>query len=53
MSKEEEIRSIEAEPEFIQNEIDRRHGRGDTDTERARNLEKIASLNQVACLCAG
>ena len=44
MSKEEEIRSIEAELEFIQNEINRRHERVDNDIQRARNLEKIDAL---------
>ena len=44
MGKDDEIRSIEAELEFIQNEINRRHERVDNDIERARNLEKIDAL---------
>ena len=44
MKTEEEINSLEAEIQFIQNEIDRRHSRIDEDVNRAHNLEKIDEL---------
>ena len=46
MSSEEEIRRLEAELEFVQNEINRRHERVDNDIERARNMEKIDALRE-------
>ena len=44
MNKEEQIRSIEADLTFVQNEIDRRRERADADRDRFRNLEKIDEL---------
>ena len=44
MDNDQEIRSLEAEITFIQDEIDRRHTRIDQDLDRARNLEKIEEL---------
>ena len=44
MDDDQEIRSLEAELTFIQDEIDRRHTRIDQDLDRARNLEKIEEL---------
>lgn len=44
MSTEAEISSLEAELEFIQNEINRRHERIDAGVDKARNHEKIDKL---------
>ncbi len=46
MKTEEKIRGMEAEIEMIQNEIDRRHSRRDSDTDSLRNQEKIDDLRR-------
>ena len=44
MSTEDEINKLEAELEFVQNEINRRHERIDDGVDPARNHEKIDEL---------
>ena len=44
MDKDDEIRRLEAELEFIQNEINRRHERVDGGVDPAHNQEKIDEL---------
>ncbi|WP_136658527.1 hypothetical protein [Nitratireductor sp. XY-223] len=44
MTTQQEITGLEARLQMIQDEIDRRHGRVDSDVDRARNLEKIDEL---------
>ena len=41
MTKQDEIRSIEAELSFLQNEIDRRYARVREDASTLRNVDKI------------
>ena len=46
MKTEDKIRGMEAEIEMIQNEIDRRHSRRDSDVDPLRNQEKIDDLRR-------
>ncbi|MEM1152998.1 MAG: hypothetical protein AAGI44_02590 [Pseudomonadota bacterium] len=46
MKAEDKAQAIKAELEFIQNEIERRHERLDNDTDRLRQVEKIAALRE-------
>ncbi|MEM8562880.1 MAG: hypothetical protein AAGF57_11630 [Pseudomonadota bacterium] len=46
MKAEDKARAIKAELEFIQNEIERRHERLNNDTDRLRQVEKIAALRE-------
>ncbi|WP_419910224.1 hypothetical protein [Hoeflea sp.] len=44
MTAQQEITGLEARLQMIQDEIDRRHSRIDSDVDRAHNIEKIDAL---------